>query len=130
VGDPAGEVGKPARDTLVAGGAAVDPPAHPPGDGGVDRGCERRARAEAVRDVVGEVASVAGVEEVAHPLGRGFGRFSDAAGGDRPSLGRIGIRAGLDAGDGSEKAHSVLRVGRIVAVIVVSNSRLLATTHA
>ena len=29
-----------------------------------------------------------------------------------------------------QKPHSVLRVGRIVVVIVVSGSRLLDTTHA
>ena len=45
VGDPAGQVGKAPRDALVAGGPAVDPPAHPAGDR------RRRSRRRAARAV-------------------------------------------------------------------------------
>ena len=43
-GRPSRSGGEGPRDALVAGSAAGDPPAHPPSNGGIDRGGEQRAR--------------------------------------------------------------------------------------
>ena len=84
---------------------------------------------ELAGDVVGEVAAVAGVEEVADPLGRGGGHLRDPAGGDVPGLGGVGGGVVLDAAMVPQKPHSVFWVGRIVVVIVVLRSSVCLTPH-
>jgi hypothetical protein len=56
---------EPARDPGSAAGPAVDAPAHPAGDGGVDGFFERVSAGKLARDVVGEVAAMAVIEEEA-----------------------------------------------------------------
>jgi hypothetical protein len=52
---------------VLAFGLAIDAPAHPAADRGLDRLFETQPLCEPARDVVGEVAAVAAVEEVADP---------------------------------------------------------------
>ena len=88
--------------------------------------CSGPALASSLSDVVGEVAAVAGVEEVAHRLGRGLGLGGDHRARGVPALHRVGAAElhgaeeapGLVAGRQDRRGHRRLRW------------HSLATTHA
>ena len=87
----AGEVGQTFGDAELVLDAAIDPPSHPACDRAVDGGRELEPADEGVRNFIGKVPAVAGVEEVTGRLIRTGGGIADGLHRERPGWMRLGV---------------------------------------
>src|SRR3546814_13579672 len=93
MGGEGGDMGEVRGNAGLAAGAAADASALPACDGHLDGVFDPVPGMEAAGDVVGEVAAVAAVEEVAHPFGADGGLGGDPdAGGVPGQIGRASRR--------------------------------------